>query len=169
MSEQLRGRPCLSHPHGSCSIANVDYLVFGTPCNPFSTQRPKRFADGSVKSHQLAHHTFQEALDMLQAFEPPTATMEQTEGFGMREDSSTDTTPLERPPASILASPHAPICCYLLLAGGVLIIISQQVQPMGILPARGGQVHQSLLCCDVAAEGQPSRMMRWIFAEDSHR
>ena len=75
---------------------DVDYLVLGTPCNPFSTMRPKRFSSGSVKNHQLTKHTFEDALDLLQMFEPPTCTMEQTEGFDQCEESGSTTTPLDR-------------------------------------------------------------------------
>ena len=42
------GRACCVLPHG------VDFLCMGTPCPPFSRQRPKRFASGTVKQHRDA-------------------------------------------------------------------------------------------------------------------
>lgn len=30
-----------------------DLAMVGSPCNPFSTQRTKRFSDGNVKEHHL--------------------------------------------------------------------------------------------------------------------
>ena len=52
----------------------------GTPCNPFSVQRDKRFK-GTVTEHHLAEYTFSDARDMLAKFEPVHAIFEQTEGF----------------------------------------------------------------------------------------
>ncbi|CAE7837858.1 unnamed protein product [Symbiodinium sp. CCMP2592] len=99
MEDQLAGAPCLLHGREeACAVDACDYLVLGTPCNPFSTQRLKRFCDGSIKGHALSQCTFASAISMLKRFEPPTATMEQTEGFMMRESSASHVTPLQRQP-----------------------------------------------------------------------
>lgn len=41
----------LTTPCDPAGGSEVDLLMSGSPCPPFSTQRTKRFADGSVVSH----------------------------------------------------------------------------------------------------------------------
>ena len=74
----------------------IDYLFMGTPCNPFSPQRVKRYSNSSVKDHQLYKATFKEAFDMLLTFRPKSATMEQSLGFGLPEEAGGEVTPLRR-------------------------------------------------------------------------
>ena len=57
---------------------------FGTPCPPYSTQRPKRFSDGTVKDHPSFNTTFVGAYNFLFKYEPMVAIMEQVEGFDLR-------------------------------------------------------------------------------------
>ena len=98
MQDQLQGAACVLHAGESntCHIADCDYMVIGSPCNPFSVMSPKRFHDGTVKAHSLTVHTFGDIWRMLMKFNPPTATMEQTEGFTMAESKNTKQTPLEQ-------------------------------------------------------------------------
>ena len=79
----------------SCS-EDVDLLVCGSPCNPFSKMRGKRFHVDSVMHHKSYSTTFVEAYQAFEAFEPKAAVMEQTAGFGLPFDCSTAETPLQR-------------------------------------------------------------------------
>ena len=79
----------------SCS-EDVDLLVCGSPCNPFSKMRGKRFHVDSVMHHKSYNTTFVEAYKAFEAFEPKAAVMEQTAGFGLPFDCSTAETPLQR-------------------------------------------------------------------------
>ena len=99
MQDQIHGQQCASHEgqHGSCAISQVDYLVMGTPCQPFSCQRVKRFAPGAVAVHSLVSCTFRDSYELLEAFEPPTATMEQVLGFKRPMEKGSDETPFDRP------------------------------------------------------------------------
>ena len=67
--------------------------VFGSPCNPFSRQRVKRFQDGAQK-HKMFETTFLDLRQWLEEFNPPTAVMEQVLGFDMRIQSDDARTPL---------------------------------------------------------------------------
>lgn len=72
-------------------------MVLGTPCNPFSTQRAKRFASGDVKQHVLYKHTFADVFAMLDTYRPATATMEQSFGFDLPFSTEEAETPMSRP------------------------------------------------------------------------
>lgn len=76
--------------------SDVDLLVVGSPCNPFSRMRGKRFHADSVMNHQSYNTTFVEVYKAFEAFEPKAAVMEQTAGFGLPFDCSTAETPLQR-------------------------------------------------------------------------
>ena len=67
MLEQTRGQPCIFHKDlgGCCEMEVCDLAVFGTPCNPFSDMRVKRYRDGSVVQHPLADVTFRDAHKLL--------------------------------------------------------------------------------------------------------
>lgn len=102
MLDQIKGLPCKEHPNleacavaGECSVA-----VLGTPCNPFSTQRQKRFHPESVMAHSLTEHTFVETIQFLETFNPISAVMEQTDGFTKPFEKGSKTTPLDRPGGS---------------------------------------------------------------------
>ena len=98
---------CVWHEGSSCScvgslsqaVANgqgVSLGVTGSPCNPFSTARTKRFADGSVAGHSMTQTTMGSVLDFYQRFEPRAGITEQVKGFGMRVSSTNSETPLEQ-------------------------------------------------------------------------
>ena len=82
--------------------ADVDLLVCGSPCNPFSRMRGKRFHQDSVMHHKSYNTTFVDVFKAFEAFEPKTAVMEQTAGFGLPFDCSTTETPLQRRGEQIL-------------------------------------------------------------------
>ena len=85
MQDQIRNEP---------NPVTPDYLVMGTPCNPFSLARSKRFHEDSVQNHGLYKQTFEDAFQLLEKYQPVTATMEQSDGFDRPISSSTEQTPL---------------------------------------------------------------------------
>ena len=72
----------------------VSLGVTGSPCNPFSTFRTKRFADGSVSAHAMTDTTMASVIQFYQKFEPRAGITEQVKGFGMRTSSEDKTSPL---------------------------------------------------------------------------
>jgi hypothetical protein len=98
---QMRGEGCLlcrPDDSDSCSgiSGHVNYGITGTPCPPFSKQRPKRHIDGSVQSHRLFQTTFTDFVEWLAKFEPGASTLEQVVGFDEPESSSDISTPMKR-------------------------------------------------------------------------
>ena len=99
MREQLSEDPCLCHPDArNCKIEACDLAVFGTPCPPFSSQRVKRFQDGSVAQHNLTSITTQDAMDMLCDVGHKAVIMEQVAGFDKAESAggSADASPMRQ-------------------------------------------------------------------------
>lgn len=71
----------------------------GTPCDPFSEQRTKRYVNGSVKEHPLYNVTFRDAIGLLRKeCAPKAAILEQVMGFDKPETRESDPsdTPLKR-------------------------------------------------------------------------
>ena len=50
--------------------SSVNLLVSGSPCDPFSMQRAKRFTTGNVKGHHQFDVTMKQVADMYLAAEP---------------------------------------------------------------------------------------------------
>ena len=75
----------------------MDLLVTGTPCDPFSVQRAKRFADGQVKHHEDYSLTMESAVNMYLKYEPHVGVVEQVKGFIMPLASGDNATPYDRP------------------------------------------------------------------------
>ena len=99
---QLKGGCCLLHvgQRRTCHAANreeIDLMISGSPCDPFSLQSGKRFQDGSVVQHRDYQITMETIVGMYAAFQPPLGIFEQVEGFLMRFDSTTSATPYTRP------------------------------------------------------------------------
>ena len=82
----------LSMPAGT----ELDLLVTGSPCNPFSTQRAKRFKPGDVAKHCSAAVTFESIVGMYQVHEPKMGVTEQVEGFDKPISSTDRATPMQR-------------------------------------------------------------------------
>lgn len=59
----------------------VDILMTGSPCDPFSTQRNKRFANGGPTTHYLFDVTMQRVIDLYARYEPQRGIFEQVWGF----------------------------------------------------------------------------------------
>ena len=84
LADAVMGAACTAHPmRSTCKVPKgCNLLVLGTPCNPFSTMRSKRYNENSVMGHELVDVTFKDAFAAFQSQQPVNAVMEQTEGFG---------------------------------------------------------------------------------------
>ncbi|CAE7797898.1 unnamed protein product [Symbiodinium sp. CCMP2456] len=74
----------------------VDILVTGSPCDPFSKYRYKRFSDGSVKHHADYQTTMTTVVTLYQTYQPNVAIMEQVMGFLMPLQTGSKETPCQR-------------------------------------------------------------------------
>ena len=101
LEEMLQDAPCTLHPGRRCCIAarrgDVTLGVTGSPCNPYSTIRAKRFSDGSVAAHPMTQTTMSSVVAFYRRFEPRLGITEQVMGFGMCTSSNSAVTPLEQP------------------------------------------------------------------------
>ena len=79
------------------SVAAVSVLVVGSPCDPFSVLRNKRFVDGNVKSHASFETTFTHVVQLVKKYHPYVAIFEQVMGFDMPFTSGSKETPYQRP------------------------------------------------------------------------
>lgn len=75
--------------------ASPDFGVTGSPCNPFSCQRTKRFANGDVSSHQSFQTTMSGVIDWYEVVQPKIGITEQVLGFDLPFSSSNRQTPLQ--------------------------------------------------------------------------
>ena len=97
------GRPgqpgsCLRHPGESCAIpSSISLGVTGSPCNPYSRQRNKRFRDGDVASHSMHQTTVRDVIDFYKQYKPHAGITEQVQGFNMATSSSDKETPMQKP------------------------------------------------------------------------
>ena len=74
----------------------IDLMVTGSPCDPFSVQRAKRWCNGSVKSHEDYSVTMSAVLQMYTKYEPHVGIFEQVKGFTMPLVAGGTTTPYDR-------------------------------------------------------------------------
>lgn len=77
---------------------DVDLMVTGSPCDPFSTQRAKRFADGGVQTHFQFDVTMKVVIDLYATYQPTRGIFEQVEGFCKPFVSGGVETPKDRCP-----------------------------------------------------------------------
>ena len=75
----------------------VDLLFTGSPCDPFSQQRVKRFSDGNVAAHEQFEVTMSQVIKLYLLHEPKKAVFEQVMGFTMPFVSGGSETPKDRP------------------------------------------------------------------------
>jgi hypothetical protein len=85
-------KPLSELPKGS----SVNILVSGSPCDPFSLQRTKRFAEGNVKTHQQFDVTMTQVADCYLASEPEKGIFEQVWGFCLPFEKGGSETPKDR-------------------------------------------------------------------------
>ena len=103
MEEQVAGKACSFHRKASCcKLEACDVCVMGTPCNPFSDMRFKRYRDGTVSRHPLCEITLRDAKNMIVQGGHKAVIMEQVSGFDKPEATRASAgqmgeTPMRRP------------------------------------------------------------------------
>ena len=99
LGAMLTDKPCTLHA-GSCSACHVpseiNLGVTGSPCNPFSQYRTKRFSDGAV-CHSMYKTTSEDVVGFYTKYEPHCGITEQVKGFGMPTSQSDQETPMKKP------------------------------------------------------------------------
>lgn len=95
VEDQLQDRGCLVHPTcAQCApCQEVDLMMTGSPCDPFSTARTKRFHADSVRSHIDYKTTFKSVVAMYAKYEPVVGIVEQVQGFQRPIETGSDVTP----------------------------------------------------------------------------
>ena len=91
--------PCSLHHSASCGCAtdmSVSLGITGSPCNPFSVARAKRFSDGSVKGHRMTETTMASVLSFYMKWEPKAGITEQVRGFDMKTSQNDLETPMHK-------------------------------------------------------------------------
>ena len=100
IEDQIAQKPCELHKFSrqacACAPAQVDLLMAGAPCHPYSTQRSQRFSSGSVQDHHEFDVTFESLSALLLKTEPRACVSEQVEGFDMPFTKGSEDTPLRR-------------------------------------------------------------------------
>ena len=132
VEDQIEGRGCTkcttsasTTATGRCHPTNGKtpmLFMAGSPCDPFSTQRCKRFQTGQVMQHSLAGVTMNTVTSLFARFEPRVGILEQVQGFVMPLTAGATETPCDRPGLSspCEASAHSPINVQSYLAVPVL-------------------------------------------------
>ncbi len=100
---QVGTKNCLLHEGCSdikCSEPNTknppDFMVSGSPCNPFSLQRKRRFEPGNVASHGSFSTTMKSIIKMYQRQQPRIGLFEQVKGFDLPMEKGSEETPFQR-------------------------------------------------------------------------
>ena len=96
LGSMLKDMPCTLHDAGCAVPVDINLAVTGSPCNPFSTYRTKRFSDGAV-SHSMYKTTSEDVVTFYTKYEPHCGITEQVKGFGMATSSSDRETPMQKP------------------------------------------------------------------------
>ena len=103
LEDQIVGRQCLLHAGaetGGCCEASrevsPDLMISGSPCNPFSVQRGKRFQPGDVSAHASFSTTMKGVVRMYMRRRPKIGLIEQVMGFAMPFEKGGSETPLSR-------------------------------------------------------------------------
>ena len=86
LEDMLESKPCTLHPLNhmcqSCPDgSSPSLLVTGSPCNPYSTRRAKRFAEDSISEHSMTTTTMESVVSTYRKYEPHTGIMEQVTVF----------------------------------------------------------------------------------------
>lgn len=80
-------------PKEDLTGSEIDVLFSGSPCDPFSQQRSKRWVEGNVKSHHQFETTMTEMAHLYLAYEPLKMIFEQVLGFTMPFEKNGTQTP----------------------------------------------------------------------------
>ncbi|CAE7828977.1 unnamed protein product [Symbiodinium sp. CCMP2456] len=100
LEDMLEENACTKHP--DCEHCRIDaqggisLALTGSPCNPFSRQRAKRFRDESVLKHLMTETTMSGVVGLFRKWEPRAAIMEQVRGFDMKTSQSDLETPVTK-------------------------------------------------------------------------
>ena len=94
LAAQLSG-PC--RPLLELERQEVDIMFTGSPCPPYSTQRTKRYVEGSVKAHPAFETTMTHVISLIKAYKPFRVVFEQVWGFAQPEVKGGRQTPKDRP------------------------------------------------------------------------
>ena len=107
MRSQIKGSPCQWHASTGasscnpqqthCSCENCSLGCSGTPCRPYSTQRAKRFVEGSVQEHRDHSLTDESLLEWIAEACPEAGFFENVEGWNLPEHQGSECSPLDRP------------------------------------------------------------------------
>ena len=102
LEDQLQPSRCCMHSDSDtcdplAGESVVDLLVTGSPCDPFSKMRCKRFRTDDVKNHVDYGTTMRHVVDMYMKFEPRVGILEQVLGFSMPFTAGGTETPMQRP------------------------------------------------------------------------
>ena len=76
-------------------LPDVDIGVAGSPCNPFSTQRSKRYVTGDVAAHESFEVTMVSVIGFYRTIEPKLGVTEQVAGFDQPFSHEQRATPLQ--------------------------------------------------------------------------
>lgn len=77
--------------------SDIELLMTGSPCDPFSVQRNKRFQCGNVVEHVRFDVTFAKVLQLYILWEPTKMIFEQVHGFTLGFSPGSSDTPKSRP------------------------------------------------------------------------
>ena len=136
---------------GRKACRGCDLMIAGSPCNPFSVYRAKRFSSGNVKNHVSFSVTMGSIIDMFQLFEPHVAVLEQVMGFLYPIDTTTSATPYDRPGcqiAHVVSRKSKSECCY--------IVCSGQLSRLSCLAGFAGFLGRSWCC--VVQDSNPTTL-----------
>ena len=101
IDDQLKGAACCLHSYSQSGCMgfphDIDLLMAGGPCHPYSTQRAGRFKSSSVEDHFEYAVTFDSLADFLRTAEPRACISEQVAGFDKPIEKGSVETPLQRP------------------------------------------------------------------------
>lgn len=72
-------------------------MVAGSPCDPYSVMRQKRFHEDSVMQHRDYSTMFSSVLGMISKYLPSITILEQVLGFDQKFHAASPETPYQRP------------------------------------------------------------------------
>ena len=76
--------------------SDIDILMTGSPCDPFSLQRSKRWSTGDVKAHMQFDITMKSVVDLYLKWEPIKGIFEQVHGFTLPFEKGGTESPKQR-------------------------------------------------------------------------
>ena len=98
LQDQLVGRRCLLHGCDCDPVGHgqLDVMMSGSPCDPFSVHSGKRFQSGKVQTHRDFSVTMDYMVQMYREHQPRIGIFEQVEGFVRPMECGSGETPYSR-------------------------------------------------------------------------